>query len=976
MANVTVVEEARICEPGGSGQWLPFGGDWELELNPRVRMVLYFIGMIYSFMGVSIVADLFMSAIERVTSVQRCVQIGTSKRFRTSPVWNETVATLTLMALGSSAPEIMLSLNDIVKRTFVQGKLGASTIVGSAAFNLFVIIAVCINAIPAGWLARPKLPALLSRQTCERAMTAEQPGYIPACPDEGDIERFAEEVEAAEPGSAQRALALANWAAALGAGGQEAQALEASQQALEAFEDLGPKACESPGYASSAVNVGDHLNELGRHDEAMELFEKAHQVYLAAGWERTLNYAVVLHNLGNCCFKQGRAAPAMEHYRQALSAYEAVVLGEESPQYAELLEVSFIPKILSWFEIMSEVRQIKQRGVYGLTAFFSIFAYVWLLFICVVSSIDEIELWEGIVTFLYFPTFVTVCYLADVGVLTAANIRQKLCPRRSEEEENGPKTWLEKFKVENFKEEDLDPEEKQRREEEERKREAARMAKERELGHGPKGRRARLCQRLRCCRRNTKSQEVEEPEDLEPLEQEEENTYLSDPSILLLDDDGNPLENEYGIITFSKHSLTIRASEEEQQIPVQVVRKNGNEGKVTCTYRLEQLSAIPGFDYEEDEGEVQFRDGVQVAELTLSILPKKRGERSDRFQVVLEEPTGGAEFNPDFDGGEECQRLTVIVENEIRGGSCLTMAIDSIVNLDELRQGTALWRDQVLEAIYVGGSREEQEQAGALDWLSHLIWLPWNFTFSMMTPPPAYLGGWVCFFISLMHIAWLTIIIGDLAELFGCVANVDDNITAISFVALGTSVPDLFASMTAAKQDPNADASIVNVTGSNSVNVFLGIGMPWLLASFYWYLQGGKFAVKSQGMSFSVLVFTCGACVTLTVIEIRRWRYHGELGGPEDAKAYSSFLLVVLWMSYIGLSVWKFENMEAPLTQDLMVLGVCIPLVGVVMMIFAAIRLLLKISKEYIGEEGFWGIFIAIGVVGLRFAILFLFQWQ
>lgn len=54
--------------------------------------------------------------------------------------------------------------------------------------------------------------------------------------------------------------------------------------------------------------------------------------------------------------------------------------------------------------------------------------------------------------------------------------------------------------------------------------------------------------------------------------------------------------------------------------------------------------------------------------LRLKILPKKRGERSDRFQVVLEEPTGGAEFNPDFDGGEECQRLTIVLENEIRGG--------------------------------------------------------------------------------------------------------------------------------------------------------------------------------------------------------------------------------------------------------------------------------------------------------------------
>jgi hypothetical protein len=37
-----------------------------------------------------------------------------------------------------------------------------------------------------------------------------------------------------------------------------------------------------------------------------------------------------------------------------------------------------------------------------------------------------------------------------------------------------------------------------------------------------------------------------------------------------------------------------------------------------------------------------------------------------------------------------------------------------------------------------------------------LIWLPWTFTFALLTPPPAYLGGWICFFISLMHIAWLT----------------------------------------------------------------------------------------------------------------------------------------------------------------------------------------------------------------------------
>merc|ERR1711881_432038 len=55
-----------------------------------------------------------------------------------------------------------------------------------------------------------------------------------------------------------------------------------------------------------------------------------------------------------------------------------------------------------------------------------------------------------------------------------------------------------------------------------------------------------------------------------------------------------------------------------------------------------------------------------------------------------------------------------------------------------------------------------------------------------------------------------------------------------TFVALGTSLPDTFASKTAATQDPYADASIGNVTGSNSVNVFLGLGLPWTIGACYW----------------------------------------------------------------------------------------------------------------------------------------------
>ena len=63
-------------------------------------------------------------------------------------IWNNTVANLTLMALGSSAPEILLSIIEVVGRNFESGDLGPGTIVGSAAFNLLFISAVCILAIP------------------------------------------------------------------------------------------------------------------------------------------------------------------------------------------------------------------------------------------------------------------------------------------------------------------------------------------------------------------------------------------------------------------------------------------------------------------------------------------------------------------------------------------------------------------------------------------------------------------------------------------------------------------------------------------------------------------------------------------------------------------------------------------------------------------------------------------------------------
>ena len=80
--------------------------------------------------------------------------------------------------------------------------------------------------------------------------------------------------------------------------------------------------------------------------------------------------------------------------------------------------------------------------------------------------------------------------------------------------------------------------------------------------------------------------------------------------------------------------------------------------------------------------------------------------------------------------------------------------------------------------------------------------------------------------------------LGDLASAFGCTVGLKDAVTAITLVALGTSLPDTFASKVAAVNDKFADSSVGNVTGSNAVNVFLGVGVAWFTAAVYHEVKG------------------------------------------------------------------------------------------------------------------------------------------
>lgn len=422
-------------------------------------------------------------------------------------------------------------------------------------------------------------------------------------------------------------------------------------------------------------------------------------------------------------------------------------------------------------------------------------------------------------------------------------------------------------------------------------------------------------------------------------------------------------------LAFAYERVLVTGSEEKQCLEVMVHRLDGCTGTVSCSYRTESLTAVPKYDYEEDSGKIEFPEGITEKFIEVIIHPKGRSKKKEEFLLVLEEPVGKVEFNPRNDGGAESEILTIqIAPRKSVVGSKRTKVLtllDEALHFNEIRLGSHDYASQFRNALYCNGGPEEQEEATTSDWVFHILSLPWKLIF-MFIPPTTYFHGWLCFWSSLVFIGGLTALIGDIAEIFGCCLGFTNLITAISFVALGTSMPDLFASKVAATQDDTADASIVNVTGSNSVNVFLGLGMPWSIGAIYWRSKdydskwGGKypdfyrdhnrmaFMVPSGDLGLSVAVFNVVAVLALVILFVRRRQIGAELGGEFRCKVASSLAMAVLWVAYLTISGWwSYRQDEAETPEVIIVFAVS----GVVALVPCIAAIVLAFRNTPMEEE-------------------------
>ena len=216
-----------------------------------------------------------------------------------------------------------------------------------------------------------------------------------------------------------------------------------------------------------------------------------------------------------------------------------------------------------------------------------------------------------------------------------------------------------------------------------------------------------------------------------------------------------------------------------------------------------------------------YAHGQQSGTLELEIFNSHSTQKDLCFQIELSNVSPGAKL------GQNARTVVTIVDDEEFSSLVKRVIAKTHINLTKFKIGQSSWLDLIRENLNVNGG--DTENANAIDYVMHCM----TFTFKVLftTVPPAQIrGGYPCFFVSLLWIGLFTFFINEIATVLGCLLGIPKIITAITFVALGTSVPDLFASKTAAIAEETADDSVGNVTGSNSVNVFLGLGLPWLMA--------------------------------------------------------------------------------------------------------------------------------------------------
>ncbi|XP_026837291.1 sodium/potassium/calcium exchanger 3 isoform X4 [Drosophila erecta] len=148
-------------------------------------------------------------------------------------------------------------------------------------------------------------------------------------------------------------------------------------------------------------------------------------------------------------------------------------------------------------------------------------------------------------------------------------------------------------------------------------------------------------------------------------------------------------------------------------------------------------------------------------------------------------------------------------------------------------------------------------------------------------------------------VAWMITIIGDTLK-------IPDSVMGITFLAAGTSVPEAVSSVIVAKRG-HGSMGICNSIGSNTFDILLCLGVPWLIKAVFFPIQPGQnyVAINSAGLEYSAITLLSTLFLLYLTFSTNKFKLDKKVG----TACLVMYLVFMVFASLIELNVFFRVNL-------------------------------------------------------------------
>ena len=150
---------------------------------------------------------------------------------------------------------------------------------------------------------------------------------------------------------------------------------------------------------------------------------------------------------------------------------------------------------------------------------------------------------------------------------------------------------------------------------------------------------------------------------------------------------------------------------------------------------------------------------------------------------------------------------------------------------------------------------------------------------------------WASFLMSLVAIAGLSYVLVEAVVGIAELADINPTLIALSVASIGSSIPDTISSVIVSRQG-KSDMIISNAIGSNTFDITLAMGLPWLL--YFLLNPGATINVDAENLVASVILLFASVVAILGILVVRKWTV-GFKTGLVLLSLYGMYIVYIIY---------------------------------------------------------------------------------